>query len=97
MDGALSCRGYSRRRPNDTLEAELGRPVKARYDFLDWLRVIAIFVLLLYHTGMMFVGWGWHIVRTPRRFAGWHGRWTSRIDFACRCCSSSPARGCGSR
>ena len=35
--------------------------VSGRYDFLDWLRVIAIFVLLFFHTGMMFVGWGWHI------------------------------------
>lgn len=35
--------------------------VSSRYDFLDWLRVIAIFVLLFFHTGMMFVGWGWHI------------------------------------
>jgi peptidoglycan/LPS O-acetylase OafA/YrhL len=34
----------------------------ARYDFLDWLRVIAIFVLLFFHTGMLFVGWGWHVV-----------------------------------
>ena len=33
-----------------------------RYDFLDWLRVIAIFVLLFFHTGMIFVGWGWHIM-----------------------------------
>lgn len=33
----------------------------ARYDFLDWLRVLAIFVLLFFHTGMLFVGWGWHI------------------------------------
>ncbi len=32
-----------------------------RYEFLDWLRVIAIFVLLFLHTGMLFVGWGWHI------------------------------------
>ncbi len=32
-----------------------------RYDFLDWLRVIAIFALLFFHTGMLFVGWGWHI------------------------------------
>jgi peptidoglycan/LPS O-acetylase OafA/YrhL len=32
-----------------------------RYEFLDWLRVIAIFVLLFFHTGMLFVGWGWHI------------------------------------
>jgi glucan biosynthesis protein C len=33
----------------------------ARYDFLDWLRVMAIFLLLFFHTGMLFVGWGWHI------------------------------------
>ena len=32
-----------------------------RYEFLDWLRVMAIFVLLFFHTGMLFVGWGWHI------------------------------------
>lgn len=32
-----------------------------RYEFLDWLRVIAIFMLLFFHTGMLFVGWGWHI------------------------------------
>ncbi len=32
-----------------------------RYEFLDWLRVIAIFVLLFFHTGMLFVGWHWHI------------------------------------
>ena len=32
-----------------------------RYEFLDCLRVIAIFVLLFFHTGMLFVGWGWHI------------------------------------
>ena len=35
-----------------------------RYDFLDWLRVIAIFVLLFFHSGMLFVGWGWHIQNT---------------------------------
>jgi peptidoglycan/LPS O-acetylase OafA/YrhL len=35
---------------------------KERYDFLDWLRVLAIFVLFFFHTGMIFVGWGWHIV-----------------------------------
>ena len=32
-----------------------------RHDFLDWLRVMAIFVLIFFHTGMLFVGWGWHI------------------------------------
>jgi peptidoglycan/LPS O-acetylase OafA/YrhL len=31
-----------------------------RYD-LDWLRVIAILILLAFHTGMIFVSWGWHI------------------------------------
>jgi len=31
-----------------------------RYD-LDWLRVIAIVILLFYHTGMIYVSWGWHI------------------------------------
>jgi glucans biosynthesis protein C len=36
-------------------------PQSTRYDFLDWLRVLAIFLLLFFHTGMLFVGWGWHI------------------------------------
>lgn len=31
-----------------------------RYD-LDWLRVIAFSLLILYHTGMFFVEWEWHI------------------------------------
>lgn len=31
-----------------------------RYD-LDFLRVAAIILLLYYHTGMMYVSWGWHI------------------------------------
>jgi glucans biosynthesis protein C len=32
-----------------------------RYHFLDGLRVLAIAVLLFFHTGMLFVGWGWHL------------------------------------
>lgn len=40
----------------------LADEIQERYDFLDWLRVIAIFVLFFFHTGMIFVGWGWHIV-----------------------------------
>lgn len=36
--------------------------LRDRYDFLDWLRVIAISVLFFFHAGMIFVGWGWHIV-----------------------------------
>jgi glucan biosynthesis protein C len=31
-----------------------------RYD-LDWLRLIAIIILLFYHTGMWFNTWGWHV------------------------------------
>jgi peptidoglycan/LPS O-acetylase OafA/YrhL len=31
-----------------------------KYD-LDWLRVLAFTLLIFYHTGMFFVGWGWHI------------------------------------
>ena len=32
-----------------------------RYYELDWLRVIAISILVLYHVGMFFNDWGWHI------------------------------------
>ncbi|MGA0558966.1 acyltransferase family protein [Larkinella sp. VNQ87] len=35
-------------------------PSARRYD-LDWLRVLAILILLFYHTGMIYVSWGWHI------------------------------------
>lgn len=31
-----------------------------RYD-LDWLRAIAILILLFFHTGMWFNTWGWHV------------------------------------
>jgi peptidoglycan/LPS O-acetylase OafA/YrhL len=31
-----------------------------RYD-LDWLRLIAIAILLFFHTGMWFNEWGWHV------------------------------------
>jgi glucans biosynthesis protein C len=34
-----------------------------RHD-LDWLRLIAIFILLFYHTGMLFNTWGFHIKNT---------------------------------
>jgi glucan biosynthesis protein C len=44
------------------LQAEPPSPQQStrRYD-LDWLRVIAILTLLFYHTGMIYVSWGWHI------------------------------------
>lgn len=31
-----------------------------RYD-LDWLRVVVFSLLIIYHTGMFFVPWGWHL------------------------------------
>lgn len=34
-----------------------------RYD-LDWLRLIAIIILLFFHTGMLFNPWEWHIKNT---------------------------------
>ena len=36
-----------------------------RLYFLDWLRVGAFALLVLYHTGMFYVSWSWH-VKSPR-------------------------------
>lgn len=36
------------------------QPNSRRYD-LDWLRVFAFGLLILFHTGMMFVSWDWHV------------------------------------
>lgn len=32
-----------------------------RKHFLDWLRVGAFMLLILYHVGMFYVAWGWHV------------------------------------
>jgi len=32
-----------------------------RYHFLDWVRILAFFLLILYHVGMYYVTWGWHV------------------------------------
>jgi surface polysaccharide O-acyltransferase-like enzyme len=32
-----------------------------RLFFLDWIRILAFFVLILYHTGMYYVTWDWHV------------------------------------
>ena len=32
-----------------------------RLYFLDWLRIAAFFLLVLYHTGMYYVTWDWHV------------------------------------
>ncbi len=43
-------------------------PLDRRYD-LDWIRVGAFFLLILYHTGMFYVPWEWH-VKTPHIVEG---------------------------
>src|SRR6187551_1042544 len=35
--------------------------LKTRIYFLDWLRVLAFSLLVFYHTGLIFVDWGFHI------------------------------------
>ncbi|MCC6851063.1 MAG: acyltransferase family protein [Rubrivivax sp.] len=38
------------------------QPPPARRDFfIDWLRIIALGLLILYHVGMAYVSWGWHV------------------------------------
>ncbi|MGE5499909.1 MAG: acyltransferase family protein [Syntrophothermus sp.] len=45
---------------------------KRRYD-IDWLRVLAFYLLILYHTGMLFVPWEFHIKNnsTSEWFESW--------------------------
>ncbi len=33
----------------------------SRLYFLDWIRIFAFFVLIVYHTGMYYVSWDWHV------------------------------------
>jgi hypothetical protein len=35
-------------------------PTRRRHD-LDWVRVLAFALLVLYHVGMLYVSWGWHL------------------------------------
>lgn len=42
------------------MNASQNQPLARQYD-LDWLRVIAIVIVLFFHVGMIFVPWGWHI------------------------------------
>jgi glucan biosynthesis protein C len=51
---------------------EISEPASRRYD-LDWMRLIAIVILLFFHTGMLFNPWEWHIKNneTSARFTYW--------------------------
>lgn len=40
-----------------------------RLYFLDWVRILAFFVLIAYHVGMYYVSWDWH-VKSPHAGAG---------------------------
>lgn len=60
-------------------------PANRRYD-LDWLRIIAIITLLFYHTGMIYVSWGWHITSADRsqpmeEVMRWLHRWRMPLLF----------------
>jgi surface polysaccharide O-acyltransferase-like enzyme len=39
----------------------LVEPDGSRLYFLDWVRIIAFLLLILYHTGMYYVTWDWHV------------------------------------
>lgn len=63
----------------------LQAPNFRRYD-LDWLRVIAILTLVFYHTGMIYVSWGWHIKsdehsRPMEEVMRWLHRWRMPLLF----------------
>jgi glucans biosynthesis protein C len=56
-----------------------------RYD-LDWLRVIAFALLMLFHTGMMFSTWEWHVknIETSEAFdyvMRWLHQWRMPLLF----------------
>lgn len=36
-------------------------PDSARLVFLDWVRIIAFFLLIVFHVGMYYVSWDWHV------------------------------------
>jgi glucans biosynthesis protein C len=53
-----------------TLHPQDANPPAAlpRYHFLDWVRIIAFFLLILFHVGMYYVTWDWH-VKSPHASA----------------------------
>ena len=36
-----------------------------RLYYIDWLRIGAFALLVLYHVGMVYVPWGWHVKHDP--------------------------------
>jgi len=48
-----------------------------RYD-IDWLRVLAFYLLILFHTGMLFVPWDFHIKNNPT--SEWFESWMAFLS-----------------
>jgi glucan biosynthesis protein C len=65
-----------------------------RYD-LDWIRVGAFFLLILYHVGMFYVPWDWH-VKSPHPVEGLELPMFLTNPWRLTCCSWSRARRRGS-
>ena len=59
-----------------------GTPIERRYD-LDWVRVAAFFLLVLYHVGMYYVSWDWLVVAaTGYGFIVWYFHFSGYSDEA---------------
>jgi glucan biosynthesis protein C len=39
----------------------MNNPASSRLYFLDWVRILAFMLLILYHVGMYYVSWDWHV------------------------------------
>ena len=39
----------------------MNHPASTRLYFLDWVRILAFFLLIVYHVGMYYVTWDWHV------------------------------------
>ena len=58
----------------------------ARLYFLDWVRILAFFVLIAYHIGMYYVSWDWHVKSpfasdTPEPFMMLSSPWRLTLLF----------------
>ncbi|MES2018092.1 MAG: acyltransferase family protein [Pseudomonadota bacterium] len=39
----------------------MNNPASSRLYYLDWVRILAFMLLILYHVGMYYVSWDWHV------------------------------------
>ncbi len=57
-----------RNQTRSIMKAMSNQKIERQY-FIDWLRIILIFSVFLFHIGMFFNTWGWH-VKNPTQYAG---------------------------